>query len=404
MKTYAYRAVHKETGKIQKGHISATSENELTFFLKQLDLELIEAKIRRSSSLTTLSKQMSKHTYLNDLITLCSHMHDMLNAGVTFEDAFSLCSDTVEDGPFRDALHQIAQDIRAGDFVCAAFAKHSLLFDPVFLSILEAGEISGDLSETFNRLNKHLQWQDQVSRQIKRAVRYPLFLLCLALGVVTFMLSFVLPQLIEFLSNLSHDLPWSTRILITSAEVFAHIWWTFPILIIGMIVSAVIMRRLSKDTAVLLDQAILFVPLLGDILRKLALVRLTTSLSLLVKSGLPLPIALETAKRSLGSPSLERNATQSHAQVVSGSPFSDATAILFPPYVLQMLKVGEKSGTMQATLDRIARSLETQAKESVDRFLGLLEPALTVLVGALMAWIVLAILGPVYSSLVPLSQ
>lgn len=406
MRAYAYRAIHSGTGKIQKGKISAQNENELSRFLHDLDLELIEAKPEKPSafSFSSLQKQMNKQSYHAELIVICTHMRDMLRAGVSFENAFTLCADSMDDPAFRDALRQITQDVRAGNYVSAAFEKQPHLFDPVFLSILEAGEVGGDLATTFDRLNKHLVWQDQVTRQIRKAVRYPLFLLCLALSVITFMLTFVLPQLIEFLSTLGHELPWSTRILIMSAEIFTQIWWLFPLLILGGIGTALTMRKWSRDSAVMLDHALLRIPLLGPTLHKLALVRLATSLSLLVKSGLPLPKALETAQKSLNSPALERATKAAHAQLLNGKSFSQAAKILFPPFVLQMLKVGEKSGTMPSTLDRVAKSIEDEAKDAVDKFLSLLEPALTVLVGALMAWIVLAILGPVYSSLAPLSQ
>jgi len=400
MKYYSYKSIHKKTGKIQKGKISASSENELSYFLKQLDFDIIDVKEIKKSVI----KRINKQQYVHDLIELCSNMHDMLSSGVTFEDAFSLCSEAVENRAFRDVLRQITQDIISGNNVCRAFSKYPYYFDVVFISILEAGEISGDLSKTFYRLNKHLSWQYKVSNQIIKSIRYPVFLLFLALSVVTFMLSFVLPQLIEFLSNLSYDLPLSTRILIGSANLFSQIWFVIPIVIIIAIITAFFMKRFSKDSEILLDKIILSLPMFGNILQKFALARLMTSLSLLVKSGLSLSFAFEIAIKSLGRPYLEEKAQQSSKLLLSGCSFSSASAIIFPPVISQMLKVGEKSSKMSNTLDKVAKSLERQAQESVDQFLGALEPSLTILVGGIMAWIVLAILGPVYNSLIPLSQ
>ncbi len=404
MKAFAYRAVDHKTQKIQKGQISAADTAELNHTLDQMGLELIEAKVKQSSYPFAFVKKINKATYHSELITLCHQMADMLNAGVSFEDAFKLCAKNTITPMLRDSLHQIIQDVRSGDYVCAAFARHPHLFGPVFIALLEAGELSGDLGKTFDKLNKQLQWQDQVSRQIKKATRYPLFLLCLVLGVITFMFSFVLPEMLTFLTDLNQTLPWTTRFLIVCGELFVQLWWMAPTLLFAAGMTAFLMRRFSQESAILLDHLILSIPFLGPVLKKLALARLTTSFSSLVQSGLPLPDALKIAIQTLDNLSMAKIAMRAYAQLLTGSPFSRAASILFPPFALQMLKVGEKSGTIQPTLDRISQALETDAKDSVDRFLGLLEPALTLFVGSIMAWIVLAILGPIYGSLAPLSQ
>ncbi|MDD3182022.1 MAG: type II secretion system F family protein [Alphaproteobacteria bacterium] len=401
MKVFAYRAVHAD-GRIHKGRMMAANENELTFQLREINLELIEAKTTQTR---TTRRQLARTSYLaTDRITLCGQLEDMCGAGVSLIDALVTITETMSQGAMRNTLVNIVQDIRSGQSLSRAFAEDQALFDPVTLAILRAGETSGNLTTTFERITKHLKAEDRIHRKLQKALRYPLFLLCVAGGVITFMMILVVPQIITFLTSLDHDLPFMTRLLIRCADVFATVWWLLPLLLVSTALILHLARTTHSKARVITDRWLLSVPALGPVLRKLAMTRLTTSLSLLIKSSFTVPDALKISVATLGNAALEKSATHALQQLEEGRPLSCALATLFPLPILQMLRIGEASGQMTKALEHIAQNYDREAQDSVDVLLGVIEPALTLFVGALLAWIVLAVLGPVYSSLAPLSQ
>jgi len=403
MTVFAYRAVHA-SGRVQKGHMNAANENELAFTLKQLDLELIQARQQRPSLAATLGKRFQARIDPRQRIALCSQMEDLLRAGVPFFEALGVVVGMMPEGPLQTNLLSAAQAIQAGGSASESFAQHPLLFDPVFLALLKAGEQSGDLGTTFARLAQHLRWQNKIRRAFSRALRYPLFLLSVAVCVTSFMMGFVVPEIVSFLTSLGTELPWPTRLLIASASACAALWWLVPMLGLGLWGFFVFARHSSPALAARADGWLLNVPGLGRVLRRLALARFATSFTLLSKSGLPLQTALAIGAETLGNRALSAYAHEAARLVGEGRALSQATSALFPPFVQQMIRVGEKSGAMTKALDEVAKLYEREGQEAVETFLGALEPMLTLLVGGILAWIVLAVLGPVYGSLGPLAR
>ncbi len=400
MPSFAYRAAHS-SGKIHKGRMEAANENELAFYLRQLDLELIHAESRKSFPSSPVP---SARADPRETIVLCLQLEDLLRAGLPFAEALETVRATLPGGNLRAPLMAIAQSLAAGRSAYEAFAAHPRLFDPVFLAILKAGETSGDLAETFARLAAQLRAQDKAKRALRRALRYPMFLLGVVFLTASFMMGFVVPEIVSFLAGLGVELPLFTRLLIGSADLFASLWWTLPLFTIAGGMALYVGRRFSTAVAERTDGWLLKVPGLGPVLRKLALARLTSSFALLLASGLPLPLAFQTASGTLGNRFLTALAKEASARLDTGLSLSQAAASLFPPLSAQMIKVGEKSGAMDAALARIAAQNETEAREAAESFLGALEPGLTLLLGAFFAWIVLAVLGPVYGSLGPLAK
>ncbi len=398
MTSYAYRAVHP-SGRIQKGHMAAANENELAFYLRQLDLELIEAKTRKAAPSPLLQERVDPR----ERLAFCSQMEDLLRAGLPFIEALNMVVGAMQTGAFQTRLTAVAQSVRSGQAATSAFAQHSHLFDPVFLAILEAGEKSGDLAAAFERLTRQLKWQDRIKKELSRALRYPLFLFFVAFGVTSFMMGFVVPEIVSFLTSLGTELPFLTKLLIAGADLFAAVWWTLPLFLLVGWSGIALGRKISDRFAQRADGWLLALPGIGNVLKKLSLARFATSFTLLLKSGLSMPDSLRIGARTLGNKYLAARAEEAAGFIAVGRPLSQATAALFPPRILQTIRVGEKSGNMAKALDEVARLYETEAQESVSSFLGALEPALTVFVGGLLVWIVLAVLGPVYGSLGPLS-
>ncbi|MFA6279652.1 MAG: type II secretion system F family protein [Bdellovibrionales bacterium] len=403
MTAFAYRAVNA-AGRLQKGLMTAANENDLASLLRQQDMELIDARERREGPPSLWVNPFKPTLRGEERLLLCGQLRDLLKAGLPFAQALHHVLQAMRDTALRHPLDEIEKKLLAGASITQSFESVPFLFDAVALSILRAGEKNGDLAETFSRLARHFQEQQALRKQLRRAIRYPLFLMVVALSVTGFMMTFVVPQLIAFLTSLGTTLPPMTLFLISSADLFATLWWALPLAALTLAVPLVHLRRRHHAVKITTDRILLSLPVVGVLLQKIALSRLTASFALLIKAGLTLPEALETAAPTCVNAALEAQVVEAKNSLLTGKPLSQATATLFDPLITQRLIVAEKSGTLEAVLDDIAAGFETQAKESIDAFLGALEPALTLSVGGLLAWIVLAVLGPVYGSLTPLAQ
>ncbi len=402
MTKYRYRAAHA-TGKILKGNMTAMNEKDLSANLRHAGLELIDAKAHADNALSTPKPWSRRRIRARQRALACRQIKNLLMAGVPFIDTLSGVSKTLPYGPLRDKLEAIGHSVNQGTGIAAAFAEHPDAFNKIFLAILNAGEKGGDLAATFGYLADFLDRQTQLHERLRRAIRYPLFLLALATSVMLFMLTMVVPRVMAFLHTLETSQPMATRLFLDLSLFVTEYGVFFLILACSGAFLFVILRRVSMDFAQRSDELTLRIPFIGSVLRQIALARYAHSLALLLKSGGDIPSSLVTARTVLANRFLETEAKKAASLVQTGQPFSSATKNLFPPSVIQMLAIGEQSGTLNKTLEDVAQNFDEESRHALDQFIGTLEPTLTLLVGAMLAWVVLAVLGPVYGSLSHLS-
>jgi type IV pilus assembly protein PilC len=396
MPAYRYRAVHA-SGRIAEGRLAAANEWELAQHLGDAGLELIEA--RAKSATATPRPRLRQRTTPRELAQFCVQMADLMQAGISFPDALQDIAATDEAGGLRDALLDCGRAIGHGSPIAAAFARHPRLFPDAFRAILGAGEKSGDLAMTFTHLARYAEGRAKTIEQLRRAVRYPLFLLAVAGGVVVFMMTMVVPQIIQFLNSIDSQLPLMTRMLIGVSAIVAANWWIAGLVLIALFPALHFLRRHSESAARTIDDAILHLPLIGIVWRKMALTRFAQSFAVLFRSGVGIPHGLKDARATLGNKALEYMLIDAERQVQSGCALSTALNSIFPPFAIRMLRTGERSGQLANALDRIATTCEREANEAAEKLIGAMEPVLTLLIGGLLGWIVLAVLGPIYGNL-----
>jgi len=402
MKSFAYRAVHT-SGQLHKGVMSAANENALAAFLRGQGLELIEAAHRPDESFQNPLRRLGSPMADEEKIAFYGQMEELLRAGMSLTDALGVLKSSLRDSLLQEPLARIQESLLAGASVADAFAcAHT--FDPLEVSILRAGEKEGALTGSFGQLKAHGQRRWALGKQVRRAVRYPLFLFCVACGVTLFMMGFVVPQIIVFLESLGTKLPVMTRVLITGARLFTTFAWVIPFIALTVWGGVVFLRRRSESARRACDAWLLKAPIVGGVIRATALARVAASLSLLIRAGVALPTALETAAPLSSNADLEARLERAAFDLATGAPFSKAVASSFPAIIVQRFAVAERCGALASSMDAAAATLEQAQQEKIEAFLGLLEPVLTAFVGGLLAWIVLAVLGPVYGSLGPLAQ
>lgn len=402
MPAYSYRAVDF-AGRVARGSKAAANEWELAQNLSHAGLELIEARAKKEVApkpgTMRLSLRLPRRLEPQALAQFASQTTDLLRAGIAFPEAIHDLARSVQSTALRDALDDIHRAIHHGSTIAVAFARHARLFPPVFTAILAAGEKSGDLTATFAHLTRYAEARATMIGHLRRAVRYPLFLLLVAVGVITFMTTMVIPQIVQFLNSIDSQLPLMTRILIAASDLFANYWWAVGLAIGGAIFALHLARLYSDDAARSIDGLVLRIPLLGPVLRKLAVARFAHSFCILFHSGSGIMDSLRDAGGTLGNRALIANIDAARKQIEAGRPLSAALDGVFPGFAVHMIRVGERSGKLSKALDDIALACDRDVAEATGTLIGAMEPALTLLVGGMLAWIVLAVLGPIYGSI-----
>ena len=397
MPTYRYRAVYAD-GRIVTGAVAASHEQDLRRHLDNEGLELIKARAQKDQS-PLLHRWSSPRVSVRMVAMICAQITDIARAGVPFVDALHDVAEGMERNGLRDALADIERALRHGSSVAESFARHPRFFPSVFTAILAAGERAGDLTETFARLTRYMEGRARFQERMRRALRYPLFLLCVTCGVFGFMMVLVVPQILSFLNTIGGEVPILTRALMAVSGFVARVWWVVvPVVGLGSL-AILAARRLSSRAARGIDGALLRLPMVGILLRKIMLARFTHSFSVLFQASLDVPRSLQGARDTLGNHALVHRLDQAIRRIESGYPLSAGLADLYPPFAARILRIGEQSGHLDKSLQDITTIYDRETAELTDRILGALEPALTLMVGALLAWIVLAVLGPIYGSL-----
>lgn len=400
MPSYRYRAVHA-SGRIAQGDVAAANEWELAQYLTDSGLELIEAKEKKEK---TTRWHLPRRVTPRALALFSAHMVDLLKAGVSFMDALRDITKATDTDSLHDPLTNIMRAINHGSTIAKAFSAYPRIFPDVYIAILAAGESSGNLNETFAHLSHYAEGRARTHEQLKKALRYPLFLLAVAVGVIAFMMLMVVPHVILYLNSIDNQLPLVTRFLITVSELFAEFWWIILLGVIAGISLIPALRKNSGSAALLIDGFMLRLPVVGELINKLSLARFAHSFSILFQSGVGILSGLRSAKVTLNNRALEEALEESDRQIQAGRSLSLALEGLLPPSALRMIKVGEQSGQLGKSLNDIAEHYDREVTSVTQRLIGSLEPALTIMMGIVLAWVVLAVLGPIYNSLSTLNE
>ena len=296
MPQFVYRAIN-ERGRSIRGTLAAANEVDLYQALQETGLELVDARQqgRRRSFLTFLARVTPR-----ELIQLCLHMTELSRAGVPLLEGLNDIRDTTESPVLRDALSEVVRDVSEGATLSHAFAKHPKVFDHIFVSLIATGEQTGNLTESFKHLSHHLKWAASMRSKITKASRYPLFTLVVAMGVMFFLMVFVVPQVIELLKATGTELPMATVALIVFSDFMVDYWWAIIATMVGSWLLVKTLARLSDDFAFWLDGLYLRIPVLGPTMKKIALSRFAHFFAVTYQSGIEILRCLDSARNVLG--------------------------------------------------------------------------------------------------------
>ncbi|MDD5404384.1 type II secretion system F family protein [Immundisolibacter sp.] len=395
MLTYQYNAVDKNGGPA-RGKLAAVNEVDLELRLQRMGLDLITArKVNEPLQLGrgSITRQ--------DLITFCFHMEQITRAGIPLLEGLADLRDSIEQPRFREILSAVLEEVEGGKTLSQAMSNHPAAFDHVFVSLIKAGEQSGTMTEVFENLATTLKWQDELVAQTKRLLMYPALVFVVVGGVIVFLMMYLVPQLVSFLKNMGQELPFQTKALIYVSGAFVNYWYlVFGLPLLVAVTAAVVIHRNSR-ARYWWDYFKLHLPFVGPILQKIILARFANFFALMYQSGITILDALRTSEEIVVNRVISDGLARAGQQISAGDSVAESfeNLGLFPPLVVRMLRVGEATGALDTALLNVTYFYNREVRESVEKLLKMLEPALTVILGLVLATIMFSVLTPIYDIL-----
>ncbi|MCC6206789.1 MAG: type II secretion system F family protein [Gammaproteobacteria bacterium] len=393
MAIFRYRAMNGR-GRVVQGRLVAVNASELETRLGNMELDLITCREVTASAGYFGGRRVTRQ----DLINFCFHMEQLLRAGVPILEALSDLRDSMDNLRLREMIVALIASIEGGKNLSGALAEFPRVFNPVFISLIRAGESSGRLSDVLANLAESLKWQDELIAHTRKLAMYPAFVGVVVIAVVFFLMIYLVPQLVGFIRNLGGELPMNTRALLWVSGIFVNYWHVILLAPVAIFIGVRYLARVSSAVSYWLDGAKLRLFVVGPILRKIILSRFASYFSLLYSSGVPILECLRISEEIVGNQVVSaalRKVTQFAAE---GRTLSESieSAALFPPLLMRMLKVGEGTGRLDVALNNVSYFYNRDVRESIERLQTIIEPVMTVVLGLILGWVMMSVLGPVY--------
>lgn len=380
--------------------ISAKNEGDLYAQLQSAGMELVSCSPLGAKTKSGLGAISFEKIKIRDIIQFFIHMQQMQDAGVPLLDALADVRDSAESNVLRDMLSDIYRDVSDGAALSEAMEKHPKVFQSLYISLVGAGEETGNLTMAYNQLVKYLKWVDEMQTKVRKATRYPMVVMVVVIVTIVVMMGFVVPQIVGFIRNLDQELPFYTQALIDTSDFFKSYWHMVLITPIALFIFIKVMRKVSDEFAYQYDALMLKMPIMGIIIRKISIARYAQTFGALFGSGIDIIASLRSARKTVSNLALLNALESVESYVQAGNPLSDSfnSSGEFPSMVVRMIKIGEESGNLTPVLDQVAEFYTKDVDEAVEGLIAMIEPGLTALLGGMILWIAAGVFGPIYSS------
>jgi type IV pilus assembly protein PilC len=336
------------------------------------------------------------HVSSQDLVIFTRQFSTMISAGIPVLECLDILSEQATDPGFKHVLNTIIEDVRGGTDLSNALARHHRIFDKIYINMVKAGEASGQLDEILTRLAEYKESTEKLKGQIRGAMTYPVISIALILVIFFFLMLFVIPKFSEIFKQLDVPLPLVTKVVLGLSDGIKEYYIQGAIVIVILSVLFVVWKR-TESGALIWDRLKLKTPVFGSLFQKVALSRFSRTFATLIRSGVPMLGALEIVSATAGNRVIERAVEDAHEAVRQGEPLAKplAQAWVFPPMVVRMISIGEKSGALEQLLEKISQFYDEQVAASVEVLTSLIEPIMIGFMGLLVGGIVIAVFYPI---------
>lgn len=395
--TYAYR-VRTIKGRTIKGKASGENEYQVAESLRKEGYFVLDIRKRLVNLNFDFSDVLNPKPKARDMEIYCSQMSTMLQAGVSLLNILEILEKQSLNKKLSKATAEVRKDVAEGNNIGDAFNKHRKVFHPLFLHMVEAGEAGGILDNILERMASHFDKEHLLVQKVRGALTYPAVVAVMAMAAVFFLVSFVVPSFVSIFDSAGAILPFPTRMLLGVSSIITNYWY---ILILVVIVAVVIGFYFINKPMVKkrIDYLVLDLPLFGSLLQKVATVRFCRSLGMLLNAGIGLISALEIAQKTAGNSKIEDAIDYVKNEVQRGGGLANlmGNAKVFLPMLVQMVSVGEETGNLDDMLVRASVHYDRDVEHTVARLSTLIEPAMILVVGLIVGFVVISIAMPLFN-------
>lgn len=397
MKLY-YRAV-TQNGKPIQGFIDSKDEHEAASYLQKhqlVPIKIIEAEaVGIKKYLRYLKRPSSK-----DVIFFTRQLSSMLTSGLTLMQSLTIMRDQMKTSAMADTVQNIVVDVENGKTLSSGIEKYPQIFSAIYIALIKTGEASGLLDKVLTRLADNLEKQDTLRQTIRGALMYPIIVIIMMIVVTIIMMIFVIPQLSVLYGNLNIELPVMTQIVVSLSDVMSRFWPLIPIVVIGVIY--LFQRWYRQEVGrKIVDAYVLKLPIFGKLITQSMMSEFSRTFGLLIGSGSLVVDSLLKSAEVVGNVHYEEAIVMVAKRVEKGITVSDAFGAnpYFPPYIVQMSKIGEQTGKLDDALLRTADYYEKEVNQTVKTLTTLMEPLIMVLLALGVGFLIIAVITPIYSLL-----
>jgi len=395
MHRYRYKAFNEE-GKYVSGKLAAENPGELSALLRATRLELISFKEEKVGGISLFSSGIKA----KELIMIFVHLEQLERTGVPIADSIRDLVESADSAEIKALMSEIEESIKNGSMFSESLGKRPDVFGTTYVGLVAMGEKTGNLCSAFTSIIEDIKWTMDIKRKTRKATTGPMFGIVLMFGILGIMTSVVVPKVTGFLATQDIELPFLTVALMKFSD-FIKSNWYFIILTPPVIWTTVkILRRSSEDMAVIIDDLKLKLPIFGPIINKIDAAKFCQFFSMTFKSGLGVLECLESSSGVIKNSAIKKSIAAVRQQVSDGQALSKAIGNTgyFPNLVVRMFKIGEESGNMESALNNIKFFYDREINDSIDRLVSMIQPAITIVMGGMIAWITIAVFGPIYST------
>lgn len=398
MKNYRYSARNND-GRTVSGTVAAIGKDEAMGELRRRNLTVLEVKEVQSTfrSMARRAVRPGRPRRNDELVVFTRQLATMITSGVTILEAMEILVEQAETPSFAATLRMLADDVRTGSDLSRALTRHPKVFSELFVNMVKAGEVSGQIDEILVRLADYMEASARLKREIKAAMTYPIISLVLVLGITAFLMIGIVPQFEPIFQSLEIELPGLTTFILHMSNAVRTNGLLVAAGFAGLMALIVMLKRTQRG-AFVWDTLLLKAPIFGPLFRKVALARFSRTFSTLIKSGVPILGCLEIVAETSGNKVVARAVQQAKVHVREGRSLSEplAASPVFPPMVTRMIAIGEKSGALEHLLEKIAAFYDEQVSAQVKSLTSLIEPLLIAVMGFFVGTIVLAVFLPIF--------
>ena len=399
MPVYEYRALNT-TGRTVKGIIDADSSKGARLKLRRngiFPIELHEETAARSEKRDVDLLRFLRRIKVQETAVMVRQLSTLLSAGLPLVESLTAVIDQVPNPALKKIMTQVRERVNEGSTLADAFAQHPRVFSPLFVNMTRAGERSGALEIVLERLADFSEKQVAFRHKISAAMVYPILMTFIGVGVLGFLLGYVIPTVTQIFQDMKQTLPLPTLMLIAVSDALRRFWWVG---IVALVLMLFAIDRYSRTDAgrLVLDRLKLKAPIFGALALKVAIARFTRTLAILLKSGVPVLTSLDIVKNIVNNRVLQHIIEEARDNIREGQDIAPPLrrSQLFPPLATHMIAVGEKSGKLEDMLLRVSDAFETEVEATVQGLTALIEPLMILLMGAVVGFIALSILLPIF--------